>query len=113
MSDRLDQCKEVVEEGTVVEFLEASLGMGEDNVGQMGNNLEEAWVNLEEEYFIGDSVPALQVNCPIPKSFRTDMRHHHHHQTLFLSKSRGQARKSEGNSHENSRDQEFSGEFRI
>ena len=51
MSDRLDQCKEVVEEGTVVEFLEASLGMGEDNVGQMGNNLEEAWGNLEEEYF--------------------------------------------------------------
>ena len=85
MSDRLDQCKEVVEEGTVVEFLEASLGMGEDNVGQMCNNLEEAWGNLEEEYFIGDSVPALQVNCPIPKSFRTDMRHHH--QTLFLSKS--------------------------
>ena len=111
MSDRLDQCKEVVEEGTVVEFLEASLGMGEDNVGQMGNNLEEAWVNLEEEYFIGDSVPALQVNCPIPKSFRTDMRHHH--QTLFLSKSRGQARKSEANSNENSRDQEFSGEYRI
>merc|ERR1711990_540869 len=56
MSDILEQCKEVVEEMTrkVVEFLEA-------NMGQVGDNLEEGWGNLVEEYFRGDDVAALQV----------------------------------------------------
>ena len=56
MSDMLEQCKEVVEEMTrkVAEFLEANMGM-------VGNNLEEGWGNLVEEYFSGDDVAALQV----------------------------------------------------
>ena len=66
MSDRLEQCKEVVEESQVVEFLETNMGMMEDNVGQVGNNLVVAWGNLVEEYFSGDNVPALQVNCHNP-----------------------------------------------
>ena len=47
MSERLEQCKEVVEVMTrkVVEFLETNMGMVEDNLGQVGNNLEEAWRN--------------------------------------------------------------------
>ena len=54
MSDRLEQCKEVAVEKTrkVVEFLETNMGMVEDNLGQVGNNLEE--------YFSSDNVPALQ-----------------------------------------------------
>lgn len=61
MSNRLEQCKEVVEVMTrkVVEFLNTNMGMVEDNSGQVGNNLEEAWGNLVEEYFSGDNVPAL------------------------------------------------------
>ena len=39
---------------TVVEFLD-------ENMGQVGNNLEEGWGNLVEEYFMGDDVAALQV----------------------------------------------------
>ena len=83
------QCKEVVEVMTrkVVEFLETNMGMVEDNLGQVGNNLEEAWGNLVEEYFSGDNVPALQVNCPNPKTFKTHLhtedspsRYPHHHQ---------------------------------
>ena len=89
MSERLEQCKEVVEVMTrkVVEFLETNMGMVEDNLGQVGNNLEEAWGNLVEEYFSGDNVPALQVNCPNPKTFKTHLhtedspsRYPHHHQ---------------------------------
>ena len=40
MSERLEQCKEVVEVMTrkVVEFLETNMGMVEDNLGQVGNN---------------------------------------------------------------------------
>ena len=71
----------------VVEFLETNMGMVEDNLGQVGNNLEEAWGNLVEEYFSGDNVPALQVNCPNPKTFKTHLhtedspsRYPHHHQ---------------------------------
>ena len=73
MSDRLEQCKEVVEVMTrkVMKFLETNMGMVEDNLGQVGNNLEEAWGNLVEEYFSGDNVPALQVNCPNPKPLKT------------------------------------------
>ena len=63
------------------------MGMVEDNLGQVGNNLEEAWGNLVEEYFSGDNVPALQVNCPNPKTFKTHLhtedspsRYPHHHQ---------------------------------
>ena len=66
---------------------EPPLGMVEDNLGQVGNNLEEAWGNLVEEYFSGDNVPALQVNCPNPKTFKTHLhtedspsRYPHHHQ---------------------------------
>jgi hypothetical protein len=55
MSDRLEQCKEVVE---VMKRKETNMGMVEDNLGQVVNNLEEAWGNLVEEYF---NVPALQV----------------------------------------------------
>ena len=55
MSDRLEQCKEVVE---VMKRKENNMGMVEDNLGQVGNNLEEAWGNLVEEYFSGDNVPA-------------------------------------------------------
>ena len=86
---RLEQCKEVVEVMTrkVVEFLETNMGMVEDKLGQVGNNLEEAWGNLVEEYFSGDNVPALQVNCPNPKTFKTHLhtedspsRYPHHHQ---------------------------------
>ena len=89
MSERLEQCKEVVEVMTrkVVEFLETNMGMVEDNLGQVGNNLEEAWGNLVEECFSGDNVPALQVNCPNPKTFKTHLhtedspsRYPHHHQ---------------------------------
>ena len=36
--------------------------MVEDNFGQVGNSLEEAWGNLVEEYFSGDNVPALQIH---------------------------------------------------
>ena len=56
MSNMLEQCKEMVEEMTrkVVEFLD-------ENMGQVGNNLEEGWGNLVEEYFRGDDVAALQV----------------------------------------------------
>ena len=73
MSDRLEQCKEVVEVMTrkVVEF--SSLGMVEDNLGQVGNDLEEAWGNLVEEYFSGDNVSAFQVNCPNPKPLKTHL----------------------------------------
>ena len=66
MSNMLEQCKEMVEEitGKVVEFLEA-------NMGQVGDNLEEGWGNLVEEYFRGDDVAALQVivlsHFPCPK----------------------------------------------
>ena len=56
MSDRLEQCKEVVE---VMKRKETNMGMVEDNLGQVVNNLEEAWGNLVEEYFSGDNVPAL------------------------------------------------------
>ena len=57
MMDMLEQCKEVVEEMTrkVVEFLE-----------QVGDNLEEAWGNLVEEFFNGDDTAALQVIFPNP-----------------------------------------------
>ena len=52
----------------VVEFLE-------ENMGQMGINLEEGWGNLVEEYFSGDDVAALQVivlSCsPSPKTSQT------------------------------------------
>ena len=41
----------------VVEFLE-------ENMGQVGDNLEEGWGNLVEEYFRGDDVAALQVIVP-------------------------------------------------
>ena len=72
MSDRLEQCKEVVEVMTrkVMKFLETNMGMVDDNLGQVGNNLEEAWGNLVEEYFSGDNVPALQVNCPNSKPLK-------------------------------------------
>ena len=81
MSDRLEQCKEVVE---VMKRKETNMGMVEDNLGQVVNNLEEAWGNLVEEYF---NVPALQVNCPNPKPLKTHLHtedtpsrylHHHH-----------------------------------
>ena len=31
----------------VVEFLDTNMGMVEDNLGQVGNNLEEAWGNKQ------------------------------------------------------------------
>ena len=68
MSDMLEQCKEMVEEmtRTVVEFLD-------ENMGQVGNNLEEGWGNLVEEYFRGDDVAALQVTV---FSYSTCPKHH-------------------------------------
>ena len=66
MSDMLEQCKEMV-----VEFLEANMGMVEESLEQVVNNLEEGWGNLVEEYFRGDDVAALQVTVlsysPCPK----------------------------------------------
>ena len=85
MSDRLEQCKEVVE---VMKRKETNMGMVEDNLGQVVNNLEEAWGNLVEEYF---NVPALQVNCPNPKPLKTHLHTkncpagnlHHHHKAVI------------------------------
>ena len=35
----------------VVEFLETNMGMVEDNLCQVGNNLEKAWGNMVKEYY--------------------------------------------------------------
>ena len=48
-----------------LEFLETNMGMVEDNLRQVGNNLEEAWGSFVEEYFNGDDTAALQVIFPI------------------------------------------------
>ena len=64
------------------------MGMVEDNFGQVGKNLEQAWGNLMEEYyFSSDNMPTLEVTRPNPKPLKThlhtkdspaDYPHHHH-----------------------------------
>ena len=59
-----------------LEFLETNMGMVEDNLRQVGNNLEEAWGSFVEEYFNGDDTAALQVIFPNPEHYP------HHHPNL-------------------------------
>ena len=63
----LDQFKEVMEEMTnrVVEFMETSMDMVENNLGPVPGG--EAWCNMVEEFFSGDEPTALQVICSNPK----------------------------------------------
>ena len=76
----LDQFEEVVEEmpRNVVEFLDENMGQVGNNLEEeeeVGNFLEEGWGNLVEEYFNGDDVAALQVivlfYSPSPRASQT------------------------------------------
>ena len=45
----------------MVELLKTSMEMVKDNMGYVGNNVEEAWGNsVEDHYFMGDNIPSLQ-----------------------------------------------------
>ena len=42
---------------SIIQLYGTNMGMVEDNLVQLGNNLEEAWANLVEEYFRGLQYP--------------------------------------------------------
>ena len=70
----LDQFKDVVEEtpNKVMEFLEENMGQVGNSLEEeeeMGNFLEEGWGNLVEAYFSVDEVVARQVNV-LPKHLK-------------------------------------------